>query len=543
MTRLPFALGLVFSTTFATLAGAQQLPGEDPLWPKELRAEGRQAGELRRLRELAREYEDQLARLRVKLAEATKEAASRRPTSQPAEQAKDEAQLEALRRQVELLQGELERAKASAAPEAPALPPVAEAPAPEAPALEAPEAPAPEAAPLNAPNFAEREELPASVGADRVLTRRIREGGIPAAKRELAEDVLQRIYGRQVLSLLGADELGRLLDAVEATFRQVRVERGLLRLRCHEAEAQARTLDVLGLDEALAAEPFLVVTNRFRGPSDAGRIAGAAFSDTLQSFRFRATGRGQRAPLVIALSGRLAFSRMPHGSAHAQLYRGQLRCQAVRVRVFHRPSNQILHHSALSSDAELRADESHPTELHQPWIARDASIAEVGEAYAGAVGRAAAQRVARTLLVDILRSRGQLSATGRAFTQPAASQAEFVEGEPAPLASGAPAPLASAKTTVEDAPLEAPASYEVSSAPRYVLRFKGLEDVEVDEAIEALQQNPRFARWKHVSSTGDLHVYACDYAGRGVVLRLREVLAEADVSVTKRGPRLTILPR
>ena len=98
MSRLPFALGLAFSTTLATLAGAQQLPGEDPLWPKELRAEGRQAGELRRLRQLAREYEGQLSRLRVKLAEATKEAESRRPTSQPAEQAKDEAQLETLLR-------------------------------------------------------------------------------------------------------------------------------------------------------------------------------------------------------------------------------------------------------------------------------------------------------------------------------------------------------------------------------------------------------------------------------------------------------------
>jgi len=540
MSRLPFALGLAFSTTLATLAGAQQLPGEDPLWPKELRAEGRQAGELRRLRQLAREYEGQLSRLRVKLAEATKEAESRRPTSRPAEQAKDEAQLEALRRQVELLQSELERAKSSAAPaevapEAPAIAP--SEPAPEAPAFAAPEAPA--AAPSESPDFAEREELPASTGADRALSRRVREGGVAAAKRELAEDVLQRIYGRQVLSLLQGEEISRLLEAVEATFRRVRVEGGLLRLRCHEAEAQARTLDVLGVDEALGAEPFLAVTNRFEGPSDAGRIAGAAFTDTLQGFRFRAAGRGQRAPLVIALSGRLAFSRMPQGSAHDQLYRGQLRCQAVRVRVFHRPSNQILHHSAISSDAELRADESHPSELHQPWIARDASIGEVGERYADAVGRAAAQRVARTLLVEILRGRGHMSATSRAFTQPDLSQADFVGGEPAPLASGAPAPVA----PLEREAVEAPTSFEVSRAPRYVLRFKGLEDAEVDEAIEELQRNERFARWKHVSSTGDLHVYACDYSGRGVVLRLREALAEADVRVTKRGPRLTILPR
>lgn len=539
MSRLPFALGLAFSTTLATLAGAQQLPGEDPLWPKELRAEGRQAGELRRLRQLAREYEDQLGRLRVKLAEATKEAASRRPTSRPAEQAKDEAQLEALRRQVELLQSELERAKASTAPEAPALAPARTRPdqpsealeaqpseAPEAPAL-APEAPA--AAP-SAPDFSEREELPASSGADRALSRRVREGGVAAAKRELAEDVLQRIYGRQVLSLLQPGEVSRLLDAVEACFRNERVERGLLRLRCHEAEAQARTLDLLGIDGA--TEAFLVVTNRFQGPSDAGRIAGAAFTDTLQSFRFRASGRGQRAPLVIALSGRLAFSRMPHGSAHAQLYRGQLRCQAVRVRVFHRPSNQILHHSAITSDAELRSGETHPSELYQPWIAHDASIGEVGERYADAVGRAAGQRVARTLLVEILRSRGHMSATGRAFSQPEASQADFVDGEPAPLASGAPAPV------------ERESSFEVAArAPRYVLHFKGLEDADVDEAIEELQHNARFSRWKHVSSTGDLHVYACDYSGRGVVLRLREALVDTPVRVTKRGPRLTILPR
>jgi hypothetical protein len=533
MSRLPFALGLAFSTTLATLAGAQQLPGEDPLWPKELRAEGRQAGELRRLRQLAREYEDQLGRLRVKLAEATKEAASRRPTSRPAEQAKDEAQLEVLRRQVELLQSELERAKASTAPEAPALAPsepAAPEPAPEAPTLA--EAPAAPAAASSAPDFAEREELPASSGADRALSRRIREGGVAAAKRELAEDVLQRIYGRQVLSLLRANEVSRLLDAVEACFRNERVERGLLRLRCHEAEAQARTLDLLGIDEALGAEAFLVVTNRFEGPSDAGRIAGAAFTDTLQGFRFRASGRGQRAPLVVALSGRLAFSRMPQGSAHAQLYRGQLRCQAVRVRVFHRPSNQIMLHSALTSDAELRSGETHPTELHQPWIARDASIGEVGERYADAVGRAAGQRVARTLLVDILRSRGHMSATGRAFSQPDLSQADFVDGEPAPLASGAPAPVQQEET-----------SFEVARAPRYVLHFKGLEDADVDEAIEELQQSSRFSRWKHVSSTGDLHVYACDYSGRGVVLRLREALVDTPVRVTKRGPRLTIRPR
>ncbi|MBL4847926.1 MAG: hypothetical protein JKY65_20620 [Planctomycetes bacterium] len=119
MSRLPLVLGLALSTTFATLAGAQQLPGEDPLWPKELREEGRQAGELRRLRQLAREYEGQLTRLRSKLAEEIKEAESRRPTSRPAEQARDQAQLDTLRGQVERLQGQLERARPQVLPTAP----------------------------------------------------------------------------------------------------------------------------------------------------------------------------------------------------------------------------------------------------------------------------------------------------------------------------------------------------------------------------------------------------------------------------------------
>lgn len=540
MSRLPFALGFAFSTALVSLAGAQQLPGEDPLWPKELRAEGRQAGELRRLRQLAREYEGQLSRLRVKLAEATKEAESRRPTSRPAEQARDEAQLKSLQRQVELLQSELERTRVPSAPAAPA-PQALEAPAPEAPALEAPAEALPEVLPeAPASSFAEREEVAPISGSDQTLSKRIRDGGLAAAKRELAEDVLQRIYGRQTLSLIQRDELGRLLDAVEACFRHERVERGLLRLRCHEAEALARTLDVLGLDDELGTEPFLVVTNRFEGPSDAGRIAGATFTDTLQSFRFRAAGRGHRAPLVVSLSGRLAFSQMPRESVHAQLYRGQLRCQAVRVRVFHRPTNQILLHSAISSNKELREGETHPSELHQPWIARDASIGGVGERYAEAVGRAAGHRVARALLVQILRGRGHTTATSRAFTQSSEAQAEFHAGSPAPLASGAPAPLEARESLAEAPAFEAAPA---ARAPRYVLRFKGLDDVEVDEAIEELQQNERFARWKHVSSAGGVHVFACDYAGRGVVLRVRDALVESEVRVTKRGPRITIRPR
>ncbi|MBL4848099.1 MAG: hypothetical protein JKY65_21495 [Planctomycetes bacterium] len=355
------------------------------------------------------------------------------------------------------------------------------------------------------------------------MSKRIQEGGVAAARRSLAEDVLQRLFGRQVLSLLTSSKIEALIEAVAATFRQERIQRGLLRLRCHEGEALARTLDVLQLNAQIMSESFFVVTNRFEGPSDAGRVAAAAFTDTLQSYRFRAAGRAQGAPLVVSISGRLAFTSMPRGTVHAQLYRGQLRCQAVRVRVYHRPSDQILHHSAIVSNKEIRKGERQTSQLYQPWIGRDASIAEAGEPYANAVGQMAGQRVARALLVRILRARGHATATTRAFRPEAESACEE-----APLAAHQP---------------EVAAERVAPRAPRYVLRFKGLDDAEVDEAIEDLQENSRFARWKHVGTTGDVHVYACDYSGRGVVLRLREALVESDVRVTKRGPRLTIRPR
>lgn len=506
---LPFSfsragLALSLSLGVAGLAGAQQLPGEDPLWPKELREEGRQAGELRRLRELAREREAELERLRAQEQEA--------PTSRPARE-EAEAELVRLRAELDRLQAEVERLRA--APVAPA--------APLAPAL-APAAPAPALAPAAA--------APPSAPAPAAPVARAESAEVADARRAQANSILEELLGREVVSLLDGREYEAALSGVASCFRAERTKTGRPRWSCDRSEALDQALRALNLG-ALTSEPFQLVSNRFGG-SDEGALAAAACTDMLQRFHLRAVSG--TAPLVVTLSGRLVFSPF-RNETHSQLYAGQLRCQAVRVRVYHRPSNEVLLNSPLNSDENLREGEAFGAALPQPWVARDSSQSEVAERYAVLIGQRAGVRAAQGLIADFLRAR---SGVVNRTPEVDAAQAEGPRHDEGfsgyeSFADGAGRSELSA---------EAGPSPEISSAPaaRYVLCFRGLHDADVDDALERLTRAEGFARWKHVSSVGDLRVYSCTFEGRGVVLRLRDSLAADGISATvsKRGPRLTI---
>lgn len=492
-----FALSLALFGfgSLAASASAQQLPGEDPLWPKELREEGRQAGELRRLRELNREREHELARLRARLQELSAEDQAQDQAEAPTESGERAAEVERLRAEVERLRAETERLRAAEAPEAPALAPAPTVPAP-GPSL-APPAPPAEVAPL--PSGA-----PAPLAGAAQLEQR-------------AARLLRELLGPEAEGLLSPEQRQRALQAVAASYRVERAASGRERFRVDEGEALAVALNALGLDEALMAESYQVVSNRLRGPSGSADAAATACADALSRYRLRGGACG--APLVVTLSGRLAYEPL-RGVAG---YRATLRAVGLEVRLYHRPSRQVIREEGLTSDPDLRLGEGTARALSEPWIADGASVGEVGQRYAAEVGYAAGVRAAQALLADLLR------------------------GERGLASAEAPAECLAEAPTLAPAPRVPAASEFAPSAvlpARYVLRFNGLPAAEVDRVVERLIQNQRFGRWKHVASVEGVHVYACDYAGRGVVCRLREALAADGIpaQVRKRGPRLTVTP-
>ena len=546
----------------APLTWAQEA---DPLWPRDLREEPAELRELRELRIRLDAMRAELQRLR-----ALAQRRGRLVDSQA-------ARAELLERELAMGEERLAELDPDATPSAPATPapvvpapaPVVPAPAPapvvpapseqsepapagvlpeEVPAAPAPAAPAP-AAPAPAPSFAEpgapahglalpqeappvADPLPiravglalaastersfslALVGEDAA--------SVAAGRRDLARRVLGGILGRPVLGALPPARREALAAALEGAFRaRTRPARGeqpaRLQVRLDLGEGLARVLDALGVTPG-TFPAFLTVTHAVVGHNPrTGELVGAALADTLHRFRLREVPRerAREAGLIAAARGQVVLARFPGATARAQAgYEGSLRPQGLTGRLYQRATRTLLAHFALSSDSQRSSvEEATCEDLHQPWIGGEGADA-ASEAYARDLGRAIGLRLARALLLDYVRGGA-----------PSAAQAS-----------------AGPQLGAEAAPAEARPEL-AAAGTRYAIRFQGLDADEVASLVDRLHQRARFSDWEHVRIEGGLEVYRASYAGRGVVLRLREGLAALSIPATvrKRGPVLRVV--
>ncbi|MGE0711614.1 MAG: hypothetical protein AB7N76_03635 [Planctomycetota bacterium] len=508
----------------AGLALAQQGPQtspplEDPLWPRELREQGRRAEELRLLKERVRAQERELQRIRGHVPTLAADDQDPTPPEAPALPAPAPDQSPAPQPQGEEPQPAHPQ-PAQPRPERPRAPASRAEPEPR---------PAPRAAPRRAepaPELDLEEPTPirelgldVAAGTDRTLTQRLRgdeSRDIAQGKRDLAERLLGGLLGAPVLGALPPERRVALRDALLPAFRDPRLASGrlpILRVKVNLGEALDRLLDALGIDGS-TFPTFVALAHGFRAPTQrAGAVAESALTDTLQRFRLRRVQRPADAGLVVAIRGGVAFEPFPGESAQAQVYRGSLRCQGVTGRAYHRDSATVVSHFNLSSFSERKdAFEADVEGLHEPWVASAEAISAQAEHYARDIGRAVGLRVARALLLSHCRStQGKVQAPAPA---PVASQPA-----PPPAQSAAPEP----------------------AGERYQLRFRIGED-EAEEIVGLLRRKGQFRDWELVALEGDEATYRANYAGRGVVLRLREALAELSIHgvVRKRGEVLTI---
>ncbi|HBP23139.1 MAG TPA: hypothetical protein DEA08_35875 [Planctomycetes bacterium] len=536
----------------APLTWAQEA---DPLWPRDLREESAQLRELRDLRIRLDAMRVELQRLRA-LAQRT----GRLVDSQAARAQLLERELEA--GEARLAQLDPEATPSAPAASAPAAAPApVQAPAPGAPSEPAPAGVAPEEAPARpapvqpspappAPAPSEGFELPKSAPpvADPLPIRAVGlalaastersfslnlagedPASLAAGSRDLAHRVLGGMLGRPVLGALPQERREALAAALEGAFRsRIRPARGQqpprLHVRLDLGEGLARVLDALGVTPA-TFPTFLTVTHAVVGPNPrTAELVGAALADTLHRFRLREVTRerARDAGLIASARGQIVLSRFPGATAQAQAgYQGSLRPQGLSGRLYQRSTRTLLAHFALSSDSQRSTvEEASCEDLHQPWIGAEGADA-ASEAYARAVGRAIGLRLARALLLDYVRGGARTSLSARPVEEPAPSalQPKSQAHEASPAVAGA------------------------AAGTRYAIRFQGLDPDDVAMFVDRLHQGGRFTDWDHVRIEGGLEVYRANYAGRGVVVRLREGLEALSIPaiVRKRGPVLRII--
>src|SRR5690606_27086404 len=125
-----------------------------------------------------------------------------------------------------------------------------------------------------------------------------------------------------------------------------------------------------------------MITHRFRqspAASQAENVARAAVSlgadpQTSQMHDFAAQFQ---APLVVAIRGSITFEPCPPGSPQAEQFRGYMRCQAIKGRMYDKNSDTILANFNLESDKNIRNEQDASREfLHQPWVGKAESISE-----------------------------------------------------------------------------------------------------------------------------------------------------------------------
>jgi hypothetical protein len=267
------------------------------------------------------------------------------------------------------------------------------------------------------------------------------DGAKTIARARVARKAIERILAEWTFNALRG---ARRTAVVQATLKTLRREKfkersgGKWRFSAviNMPEARNLVLDALAVQETWGADPYVLAVcgDRWWGGSKLGSdevdgirlgiTSGAA--DWLNRWRFtQAPGAKDRAlllkkasalgvkptaaelqgfsgsfeaGLVVALSGGIKFERFSKATPQTKGFQGYLRVRGLTCTVYQRSSNTILATFAVRSEGGKTTESDATTSsVHQPWVAKGASISAEAERYGQFLGRTVASNVCRRL--------------------------------------------------------------------------------------------------------------------------------------------------
>ncbi|MBL4845325.1 MAG: hypothetical protein JKY65_07360 [Planctomycetes bacterium] len=358
------------------------------------------------------------------------------------------------------------------------------------------------------------------------------------------------------------------------------------------SEARNRVLDALEVQDTFGAEKIIVVVHPdcYKGPKiDEDEVEAiweqlrTGVSDYLNSHRFReAPNTGQKsqimkaalelgaspsnqkmhqfgqmflAPVVVSVKGKIRFEPIKPGSAQYSIgKRGYLRVQAMKGTVYHRDSDTVLGTFTIKSTKQKsEMSESNTDSIYQPYWDKDESLSELTENYAAHVGKYIATHLCKRLFDRFYAMQPAPSAGGGGGGGPrdcpgcgdkivdnSLTACPACESELPAVKGGGGGGGGGGARSKEGPPFRAMDNYQ--------LRFKGFDDDDVETAIEELQGNKSFGKWKDAGATKVFVVYKCAYRSETMITSaVKDALKDADIydgcKVTKTGNNINIIKK
>ncbi len=309
-----------------------------------------------------------------------------------------------------------------------------------------------------------------------------------------------------------------------------------------------------------AASQYMI-THRFRqspAASQAENVARAAVSlgaDPQTSMLHDFAGQFQ-APLVVAIKGTIKFEPYPPGTPQAELYRGYLRCQAVKGRMYDKNSDTILANFNIESDNSIRNELDASREmLHQPWVGKADSISEQAERYASLVGKYIAKNVMYMLFNMYYANQPENQALEQAASgssgprecpgcmdkilDDSITTCPACESQLPPAQGGGMASNGGAATSGSGSGLRNPTPRDF-----WNIRFKNVTDADIEVVVDILSEWPEFGSIKDKGSMGVFRVINCTYVGTRMKADVQAALQEAGVNgvrLSQTGNNINVL--
>jgi hypothetical protein len=352
-------------------------------------------------------------------------------------------------------------------------------------------------------------------------------------------------------------------------------------------EARNRVLDALDVQNTFGADQILVVVQPkvYKGPGIGKEEVQAVWdqirggiSDYFARCRFReAPASGQKnkmmkaaielgttpdasalhtfsdqfkAPIVVSVRGQVKWEIYKPGTPqHGAGQIGYFRCQGFSCQVYDRATDTIMARFVLRSEGtKTQEDDSNSESIYQRVVNKAGmSRGEAAEKYARTVGKYIGVNVSKRLFDRYYAMQPVPKATGGGGGPrdcPGCGDKILDNSLKACPACESPLPAATGGSSGGGGTgLRTPTMRD-----RYVLRFKGWDDSEQAEIMEALQENKEFANFKDTGAVGALHLYSFTYVGKTMITSaLRDALQDEEYydgsKVTKVGNKINIFKK
>lgn len=353
------------------------------------------------------------------------------------------------------------------------------------------------------------------------------------------------------------------------------------------SEARNRVLDALAVQDTFGADKIIVVVHPecYKGPKvDKDEVQAVwdglrtGVSDYLGRHRFRESpNTGQKmqvqkaalelgaspsteamaafsqtfqAPIVVSLRGMVRYEplKKPRSIGGASQI-GYLRAQGIVGTIYDRNTDTILGKFSITTSKEKSDIEASNTDsIYRKYVLDSESLSEETENYAKHIGKFVATHICKRLFDRFYAMQPQNTGGGGS----AASGPRDCPGCGDKITDNS---LTACPACESELPAATGGSgggatgggKKVPTARDYYsLRFKGFSDDDVETAMEELQGNDNFSKWKDVGAVKIFYIYKCAYVGETLITSaVKDALKDADLydgcKVTKTGNNINII--